>query len=256
MFWTQAEKVTQRALESGALMPMTTEAEIIPEKGINFFGYVVTPNAGKKPIAQPSGTNPFLPYEPSMYVAQAGPAHVCLLNKFPVLSPHLLICSKDFVPQSAPLTLADFQAWLLGFTCADVLGFYNSGPTAGASQPHRHMQLVRADVPLESCIVAGQLPFRHVLFPLQKLDAEPLYQCYLDALARLSLRDGECCQPYNLLLTARWMLVLPRSQNNIEKVFANALNYSGRFLVKRPEQLCWLKQYGMFRYLKECGVVD
>ncbi|UTV29285.1 hypothetical protein [Photobacterium atrarenae] len=121
------------------------------------------------------------------------------------------------------------------------------------------MQLVKANIPLEPCIISGQLPFHHVLYPQQSLDAKTLHQSYLDALVRLSLmdedgRESAACLPYNILLTARWMLVLPRSQNNIEKVFANALNYSGRFLVKRPEQLAWLKQYGLFRYLTECSV--
>ncbi|UXI00127.1 phosphorylase [Photobacterium sp. TY1-4] len=253
MFWNQAETVTRQALDSGDLMPITTEAEIISEQGIDFLGYVVSQNARKKPIALAPGANPFLPYEPAMYVAQAGPDHVCLLNKFPVLSPHLLICSAGFVPQSAPLSRADFEAWRLGFTSEDVLGFYNSGPLAGASQLHRHMQLVKAEIPLEPCIVGGTLPFRHMLFTHQTLEVEALYASYLEALTRLSLVDGDHCKPYNILLTARWMLVFPRSQNNIEGVFANALNYSGRFLVKRPEQLVWLKQYGLLRYLTECA---
>ncbi len=191
-----------------------------------------------------------------MYVGDAGEGHVCLLNKFPVLSPHLLICSKIFVPQSSSLCKADFDAWLLGFNGSDVLGFYNSGPLAGASQPHRHMQVVKAEIPLESVIKLGLLPFRHCLYSFSELKSADLYQCYLNALDSLSLVDGkgECCLPYNILLTERWMLVVPRTVNNIEGVFANALNYSGRFLVKRPEQLRWLQQYGIMRYLTECSV--
>ncbi|MGF1729996.1 DUF4922 domain-containing protein [Photobacterium kasasachensis] len=254
MFWNVAEQVTQQALADSLLMPITTEAEVIMEQGVDYLGYVVTPNASKKPIAKAPQANPFLPYEPSMYVGEAGEHHVCLLNKFPVLSPHLLICSKTFIPQTFQLCLADFKAWLLGFDDRDVFGFYNSGPLAGASQPHRHMQLVKADIPLESLIMSGSLPFRHCLFLLSRPSADELYQHYLDALKVLSLIDDEGkCRPYNILLTERWMLVLPRRINNIEGVFANALNYSGRFLVKRPEQLRWLQQYGIMRYLAECS---
>ncbi len=255
MFWDDAERVSEKALIDGQLMPITTEAEVIQEHGINYLGYVVTRNARKKPIAKNQQANPFLPYEPSMYVGEAGYHHICLLNKFPVLSPHLLICSKEFVAQSAPLTLDDFEAWLLGFTRSDVLGLYNSGPVAGASQPHRHMQVVRADIPLESVICTGGLPFRHCLFLHDELDAERLYQRYLTALELLSLNEDDECLPYNILLTARWMLVLPRSTNNIEGIFANALNYTGRFLVREAKQLKWLQRYGIMRYLSECSVI-
>ncbi|RWX57030.1 DUF4922 domain-containing protein [Photobacterium chitinilyticum] len=255
MFWNDAARVTRQALVDGYLMPITTEAEVMTEQNVSYLGYIVTANASKKPIAETPQANPFLPYEPSMYVGEAGERHVCLLNKFPVLSPHLLICSKTFVSQSSRLCKVDFDAWLLGFDDSNVLGFYNSGPLAGASQPHRHMQVVKAEIPLESVINSGSLPFRHCLSLFSELKSADLYQCYLNALDSLALDDGEGeCLPYNILLTARWMLVVPRTVNNIEGVFANALNYSGRFLVKRPEQLRWLRQYGIMRYLTECSV--
>ncbi|ELR65519.1 Putative ATP adenylyltransferase [Photobacterium marinum] len=257
MFWDDAVLVSEKALAGGELMPITTEAEVIQEHGVNYLGYVVTQNARKKPIAKTQQANPFLPYEPAMYVGEAGKNHVCLLNKFPVISPHLLICSKEFVAQSSPLTSDDFKAWLLGFSRFDVLGFYNSGPEAGASQLHRHMQIVRADIPMEPVISSGKLPFKHCLFVHDELNADRLYQRYMTALELLSLNDNNQgqCLPHNILLTARWMLVLPRSINNIEGVFANALNYSGRFLVKEPKQLEWLQRYGIMRYLSECSVI-
>ncbi|MCW8329745.1 phosphorylase [Photobacterium sp. SDRW27] len=253
MFWEEAERVSRQALASGKLMPITTAAEVLLEGGVNFLGHVVTHNASKKLVTISSPQNPFLPYDPSLYVGEAGTSHVCLLNKFPVLSPHLLICSKDFVLQSSPLSLGDFHAWLLGFTGSDVLGFYNSGPIAGASQTHRHMQVVKTDIPLEEAIIKRQLPFKHFLYTFTELDAGYLYQCYIQALKSL-LELGEGEMPYNILLTERWMLVVPRSTNNINQVFANGLNYSGRFLVKQPAQLDWLQQYGIMRYLTECGM--
>lgn len=38
--------------------------------------------------------NPFLPYDPLMYVADISATHVCLLNKFNVVDYHILACSK------------------------------------------------------------------------------------------------------------------------------------------------------------------
>lgn len=254
--WEKATQVSEHALADGSLMPIVTDAQVIEEQGIAFLGHVVTPNATKKFRATSTQGNPFLPYEESLYVADAGQKHVCLLNKFPVLSPHLLICSKAFVPQQSCLSLCDFEGWLKGFDHPDVFGFYNNGPIAGASQTHRHMQLVRSPIPLEQVIASGQLPFEHRLLPLQALDAKELYANYLSMMASLALlpaTEGENCSPYNLLLTQRWMLLFPRSANNIDGVYANGINYSGRFLVKHEEQLAWLKQYGVMKYLADCS---
>ncbi|QUJ66159.1 phosphorylase [Photobacterium sp. GJ3] len=258
MNWKLAEQVAEKALAEGSLMPIATDAEMIEEQGVAYLGHVVTANAGKKLqgiTSGAAGSNPFLPYEKSMYVCEAGEHHVCLLNKFPVITPHLLICSKTFVPQESPLSWEDWHAWLGGFTHADVLGFYNSGPLAGASQPHRHMQLVRSEIPLEQVIAGGKLPFRHWLYLVEAMTTDELYAAYTEGMHALSLIEegGEVCLPHNVLVTERWLLILPRSANNIEGLFANGINYSGRFLVKQPDQLAWLEEYGLMRFLAECS---
>ena len=55
----------------------------------------------------------------------------------------MLVITKEPEPQSTRLDLADFKAALL---CMKGLNesfmFYNSGPIAGASQNHKHMQVV------------------------------------------------------------------------------------------------------------------
>ena len=262
MFWTKAEQVVERALENGSLLPITTEATAIVENGIEFLGHVVTNNAAKKFTSAKKQDNPFLPYEEDMYVADAGKGHVCLLNKYPVLNPHLLICSREFISQTAPLELQDFAAWIMGFDHDEVLGFYNGGTMAGASQSHRHMQLVKTAIPLEDAILSHSLPFEHRLYRFDSLNSERLYLCYLAGLKELGLSgmqgltDESQCKPYNLILTKKWMLLVPRVTNNIHGVFANGINYSGRFLVKQPEQLAWLQQYGIMRFLGECSQAE
>ena len=211
MFWTKAEQVVERALENGSLLPIATEATTIVENGIEFLGHVVTNNAAKKFTSANKQDNPFLPYEEEMYVADAGKGHVCLLNKYPVLNPHLLICSREFISQAAPLELQDFVAWIMGFDHDQVLGFYNGGTLAGASQTHRHMQLVKTPIPLEGAILSDSLPFRHRLYRFDSLNSEHLYLCYLVGLKELGLSDIQSlnvdkeCKPYNLILTKKWM---------------------------------------------------
>ena len=86
--------------------------------------------------------NPFLPYEDALYVAAITPTHVALLNKFPVQDDHLLIVTRAFAPQEALLDADDFLALAACLAEVDGLAFYNGGEVAGASQPHKHLQLV------------------------------------------------------------------------------------------------------------------
>lgn len=249
MFWTRAQQVAETALNNHSLLPITTEPGMIEENGNCFYLHRINANLKKKINGNKAQGNPFLPYDEDMFVAQAGPEHTCLLNKFPVLSPHLLICSTHFIDQTRPLQLADFAAWLTGFDDNDILGFYNGGKIAGASQPHRHMQLVKTTIALEPLILSGKLPFKHRLTRYGQLDAGQLLADYVYGMTALDLYNEQQCQPYNLLLGKDWMLILPRSSNNLDGIFANGMNYSGHFLVRNQAQIDWLKHYGVLNYL-------
>jgi ATP adenylyltransferase len=248
MFWTAAHEVSRTALKEGSLMPITTEATTIHQDGVTFRLHLKSPHADQKPAPGERPDNPFLPYDPKMFVADAGPSHVCLLNKFPVLTPHLLICTRTFVPQTSPLTLPDFQAWAMGFGAQNALGFYNSGPLAGASQAHRHMQLVQTDIPLQETILRGGLPFPHHLSLFETSSAAHAFDAYQQALH--THKPG----PYNLLLTDTWMLMVPRCLSGVNGVSVNGINYTGCFLVNGPGQAKWLTSYGPMRLLKKCSV--
>ena len=70
------------------------------------------------------------------------PTHVGVLNKYPVVEHHLLIVTKAAVPQEAALDRDDFLAVAAlpgGDRRARVC---NGGREAGASQAHKHLQLV------------------------------------------------------------------------------------------------------------------
>ena len=123
------------------------------------------------------------------------------------------------------------------------------------------MQLIKTVVPLEDMILSGKLPFRHKLFTFDRINSEKAYFCYLAAMHDLGLTPNNVtlninepieCLPYNILLTQHWMLVIPRLTNHIGDIFANALNYSGCFLVKDQQQYDWLTDYGCLRLLTEC----
>ena len=68
--------------------------------------------------------------------------YALVLNKFPTLWGHALLVSGEFSSQSLRLSRRDLDALHRCAVAADALGFYNSDREAGASQPHKHFQIV------------------------------------------------------------------------------------------------------------------
>ncbi|MFH1568715.1 MAG: phosphorylase [Gemmatimonadota bacterium] len=255
----------ERALGRGALQPIATRCHIVEDGGIP-FGVRVLSTAAREAEARyqrrrargvPSA-NPFLPYDPDLYVGDAGDAHVCLLNKFNVVEDHLLVVTRQFEAQESRLALADFAAVWACLWEADGLAFYNSGVVAGASQPHKHLQLVLGSLcpgepglPIAGACQAAppgatnlaSLPFDHAWQPLPAA-ASPAaaaaagFAAYGDLLARLGLVPaGGQPAPYNLLFTRQWMLLVPRSRECYHSISVNALGFAGALLVRDAAEL-------------------
>lgn len=274
-FWPSVLAQTQYALQTGALQPIETGCAWIEQGGIRFLVRVLT-NLSRKPArpAAPS-LNPFLPYEPDLFVAQLSQTHLCLLNKYNVTQHHLLIVTRAFEPQAAPLNWPDFEAlWRcmreLELQQIASLGFYNSGQSAGASQPHRHFQLVplplapAQTLPIQVALTGTEnrspmLPFRHALVRLSQTvhlaqtadgGAAELHAAYLLLLDQLALNRTEPA-PYNLLVTAEWMLMVPRRQEQFASIAVNALGFAGSLFVKNAAQLEQLEQLGPLSLLTQ-----
>ena len=214
--------------------------------------------------------NPFLPPDPELLIGEVSPDHIAVLNKFNVLDHHLLIVSRRFEPQEALLTLDDFAALTACMHEMDGLGFYNSGTVAGASQPHKHLQLVPLPLahgprptPLDSVLDCSiekgtitrvpTLPFVHSMIILDgsrigEYRAVELHQLYRSACAAVGVHDET--QPYNLLLTRRWMLVVPRSREDWRGMSINALGFAGSLLVRTSSELDQLQEVGPLAVLK------
>jgi len=266
---------TAHALRCGALEPIPTRCEEVPDGGVHFQAHVVAGLARKARAgapASPPPANPFLPYDPDLFVADVSETHVALLNKYNVVDHHLLLVTRRFEDQEAPLGPRDLEALLACMAEFDALGFYNSGPEAGASQRHRHLQLV--PVPLGSGpgrlpidpLLAGAsraggsglapgLPFRHALARADDLAALPVGRAAPLAVERLrallaAAGAGSPPGPYNLLLTRDWMLVVPRTRESFEAVSVNALGFAGSFFVPDEARLATLRRHGPMAFLR------
>ncbi|TKY85407.1 hypothetical protein EX895_005569 [Sporisorium graminicola] len=136
------------------------------------------------------------PYVPNLLVKQLGTDHVVLLNKFCVVPQHFLLVtrtfeSQDLPPSPATLALAYrvVSTHRSAATNTELLAFYNCGATAGASQPHRHLQFVQCpplDTSSADAVQSGRLSEHE-----QERIVESEYKVPVEALLERIERDGK-----------------------------------------------------------------
>lgn len=287
---TLLKKVQARsaqALVTGALQSIPTHYELLEENGIPFIvrmlANLVWKEAAQQQASDRPTFDPFLPYEPALFVTDLSDTHVCLLNKFNVVAHHLLIVTRAFEEQEQLLNLQDFAALWACMREFDGLAFYNGGKVAGASQRHKHLQyiplpLVSAGpaLPIEAVLAtvefqghvgyASSLPYVHALahLPLEQTTALPnaantlltIYRTLLQSVG-LSPEITEKEQqpgPYNLLATRQWMMIVPRTQEKFDSISINSLGFAGSLLVKNQDEMAVVKKLGPLHILKRVGV--
>ncbi len=284
------EERTRRSLAGGAMQPIETVEESLEDGGVRFIVRRVSSLARKENEAArrardaSTARDPFLPYDHDLFVAEISGTHVALLNKFNVIDGHLLIVTRRYADQETLIDRGDFAALAACMREFEGLGFYNGGRQAGASQPHKHLQLVPLPlsrdgppVPVESLLDAVRdargilgvpaLPFRHAFswidsrwFDDVGIAARHLRSVYLGLLGAAGLRGvgagGESRQsaPYNLLLTRRWMLLVPRAREQFDSISVNALGFAGSLFLRDDEQLEAVKLAGPMQVLKTVAV--
>ena len=286
--WVQARQRTAHALRCGALQSIPTQYEFVEQGGVRFLVRILANLARKehatkqqeKRKANGEDFNPFLPYEDDLFVTNLSSTHLCLLNKFNVVDHHLLIVTREFESQDSWLNHHDFAALWMGLMQIDGLAFYNGGKIAGASQKHKHLQLIPMPlapegrpIPIEAVLPdpstatpgsVSQLPFHHAFTPLTLDPATPpaeaaviLMEHYhlLLQLGGISKDDGgdRHSRAYNLLATRRWMLLVPRIQENTHSISINSLGFAGSLFVKDQIQLDFLKEQGPMTLLQNVG---
>eukprot|EP00941_MAST-03F_sp_MAST-3F-sp1_P005545 g5545.t1 len=115
--------------------------------------------------------DPFHQPDPGLMVRPyigAKSQHSLLLNKFPPFHQSLLIITRDFAPQTDLLTVDDFSACLEVLDAIDGLAFFNCGPQSGASQKHKHLQIIP-----KSQIPSNQFPFEKLISKVKKEEGKP-----------------------------------------------------------------------------------
>jgi len=253
---SRIQAVAARALASGALEPIETETEVVEDGGVQFVVRVVSSLRRKDAAARREVRDPLGDYDPELFVGDISPTHYVLLNKFPVMPQHLLIVVRDYEPQDARLTVNDLEALVRCMSRTESLGFYNAGREAGASQHRKHLQVVPLPlapevpqaVPIEPLFdPEPKLPFRHAFGRVGQFDPAPLHALYCRLLDAAEVHGAA---PYNLLLTHRWMLVVPRSREHFDSTSVNALGFAGSLLVRDRAELERIRTAGPMNVLR------
>ncbi len=291
--WESIQRTTTDAIGCGALHPIPTDSAFISEGGVDFLIRIVSnltrKDEAKRQQQQVSNSakkqpNPFLPLEKDLFVADISDTHVAVLNKFNVVDHHLLIITRRFEDQETLLSVKDFVALWTCMVEYDGLAFYNGGETAGASQRHKHLQMVPLPlatvgpkVPIEPLLrinhcsdpigFSAQLPFIHALARIDsshlvspRLIAKSTHALYKRMLEMVGIEtDTEPTselqsKPYNLLVTRQWMLLVPRVTEYFDTISINALGYAGALLVRNHREMQFLKARGPLEALKRVSV--
>ncbi len=286
--WNEVVRRTAAAISTGALQPIPTEYEFLEDGGVRFFVRILSSLSRKEEAKKKQEresragkkVNPFLPYEEDLFVADISETHVAVLNKFNVVEHHLLIVTREFEDQEMLLTLRDFEALLACMAEYDSLGFYNGGEAAGASQKHKHLQMVPLplapggpSVPIEPLLDAAEFqgdlgtvpgfPFQHFFARIEESDLhspKKIFDLYGKMIRMTGLESPSVnapkrqAGPYCFLVTRSWMLLVPRSREFFDSISINSLGFAGALLVRDSAQLELIRETGPMKALAQVAL--
>jgi ATP adenylyltransferase len=227
-----------------------------PVIGIH-FAVRIAENLARKPTASSANkeNDPFMPpFEDGLCVGKLDQAHYLLLNKFNVVDHHVLITTVVNEFQHSGIRKNAFPAIIRVMEAIDGLCFFNRGKDSGASQLHKHYQVIPQgddEYPMgkliEECarqksLVDGQvieiekIPFKHACcYSRERFTSDTLETAYQSLLKHLHLAESpENEDPelsYNWVSTRNWMLIVLRSSEVYqERIKSSEANEDMQFL--------------------------
>ena len=268
-YWKKALHQTQISINDESLCPLKTK--IITRDLYRENDFIIrkldTSKFNKKKIYGPK-QNPFCPWEKILEIDKIGDNHQLILNKYPVQKGHILLITNNWKPQNGWLDINDWEAIQKVNKDTSGLWFFNSSPIAGASQPHRHIQLLRRSKEEISCPrekwflemdvdkdMDNKLKKNIIVYKFNFLENSiSLYKLYLELCKKLGLgnpsSDKKPRHPYNLLITNKWIAIIKRSNDNIHGFSVNGLGFAGYLLVTEKSDVNYLKKFGPEKLLE------
>ena len=222
----------------------------------------------KKKNSYGPNQNPFNPWDKILEVDKIGTNHQLILNKYPVQKGHILLITNTWRPQDGWLDINDWIAIQMVNEDTSGLWFFNSSPIAGASQPHRHFQLLRRDhgeiiCPREKWFLDlennndqdSKLKKNAVVSKFNFLDNSiNIYNLYLELSKKIGLGnpidDEKPRFPYNILITNNWIAIIKRKYDHVHGFSVNGLGFAGYLIFPEKSNIVYLKKYGPEKLLE------
>ncbi|OAA56429.1 Histidine triad-like motif protein [Cordyceps fumosorosea ARSEF 2679] len=251
-----AKAAFSKALADGDLFYFPTQVQDMRVGSLS-FQLRFSPSLANKPkgASKSSATTPSKPFDPfeyttpppPLFVGDVGPAHFLVLNKFAIVPGHLILATRAYRAQTHILEADDLHATLACLRAFEeheaapaesgaLFAFFNGGEHSGASQPHRHIQLLpvaamREGLPAGSpwSMLASRLddaavaPFRTFAEKIRlDMPRGELHAAYLrlyeqsvraaagDEMVGEAATTGEAAISYNLAMTRDRLVLCPR----------------------------------------------
>ncbi|EFX02077.1 5-p-4-tetraphosphate phosphorylase [Grosmannia clavigera kw1407] len=271
--------------EQGLLFYFPSAGELVQHKDFT-FDFRISPSIARKPVLAADAPErrgrggPFVDPDPRFVVAQPGADHVLELSIHAMVRPHYVLHTKHFKPQSDDLGLIDMAAsWAVMQRVAAAghrpMMIYNCGYEGGASQGHKHVQVFAEPDPgfvlfpetvsasASDTAVAPHVRFLHFIARLDEDSVDPprLQQTYERLM--ISVRsahsahrarhpeealEADCsAAAYNVILTPRWMCLIPRRRGGQDGTGAGALGMLG---------VVWLRDARERAHWTDLGLTD
>ena len=269
IYWEKALNQTRLAIDNESLFPLKTDiiTTDLYEKNDFIIRQLDTSKFNKKKIYGPK-QNPFCPWEKILEIDKIGKNHQLILNKYPVQKGHILLITNSWKPQNGWLDINDWKAIKEVNNDTNGLWFFNSSPIAGASQPHRHFQLLRRSegelsCPREKWFLemdidkdTNNILKRNIIVSKFNFLENSLshFELYLELAMKLGLgtpvNDRKPRYSYNILITNRWISIIKRSNDHIHGFSINGLGFAGYLLVTEKSDINYLRKFGPEKLLE------
>ena len=184
----------------------------------------------------------------------------------------MLLITNTWNPQNGWLNKNDFKAIQNVDNDTTGLWFFNSSKEAGASQPHRHFQLLPRRYNERICprfdwfcsllnnTKVSNSEISHCISIRQRSknknsSENDLFSSYKSMIDEMNLGDidiiNKPLKPYNLLITSEWIALITRKTDSSNGFSINALGFAGYFIGTKRSDVDTLIKFGPEKILKD-----
>ncbi len=272
LIWSKALEISRKALHAGAVIPLNTVKYKSKIENLDFELRFLKPPIPKYLIEYGPKKNPFIPWDNRLEIQSIKDKHILILNKYPVQLGHMLLITNCWEAQNGWLNLSDFEAIVNVDNDTSGLWFFNSSKDAGASQPHRHFQLLPRHSDETICpryewfcsLLNNNINFTskisHSISIKSRANneihsAKELFVSYMSMIKEMNIgeidKNNKPLKPYNLLITSDWIALITRKTDRSNGFSINALGFAGYFLGTKESNVDKLIEFGPEEILKD-----